>query len=123
MPCQTYTSGIAKNLTITFCGDSLGIVRSVNGTSGVTLADITSLEDDRINNVAAHETATATVEIFGLDEDIPDPGSRGTLSITGDGVSYSEYLILENVQIQASVGEAVIYTATFQSAVDMSSKS
>ena len=121
MACTTYTNGVAKDVTVTFCGTSLGLVRSVNGVSGVTLADITSISDTRINQVAAHDTANATVEIFGMEQAIPDPGSRGTLEISGSSITYSEYMILENVQIQASVGEAVIYTASFQSAVDMGS--
>lgn len=121
MACEFVTDGVSRNIIVTFCGTSLGLVRSVNGTSGVQLADITSIEDTRQNNVATLDIATATIEIFGYEEAIPEPGARGTLSITGSGITYSEYMILESVDISASVGEAVIYTANFNTAVDMGS--
>lgn len=117
--CDTQKNAVARNVTATFCGTDLGLVRSVNGTAAVDLVDITSITDTRRNNAEAFETATATVEIFGLDSDIPTPGLRGTLSITGGAVAYEQYLICESVAVQASVGEVVIYTVTFQSAVDM----
>ena len=117
--CDTQKNAVARNVIATFCGTDLGLVRSVNGTSAVELVDITSITDTRGNNAEAFETATATVEIFGLDSNIPTPGLRGTLSLTGGAVAYEQYLICESVAVQASVGEVVIYTATFQSAVDM----
>jgi len=117
--CDTQKNAVARNVIATFCGDDLGLVRSVNGTSSVELVDITSITDTRRNNAEAFETATATVEIFGLDSNIPTPGLRGTLSLTGGAVTFEEYLICESVSVQAAVGEVVIYTVTFQSAVDM----
>lgn len=118
--CDTQEGAVARNIIATFCDTPLGIVRSATGTSGVELVDITGITDTRRNNAAAFEIADATVEIFGLEANLPTPGMRGELSITGDAVNYVEYMILETATVNASVGEAVIYTCSFKNAVDMS---
>ncbi len=117
--CDTQENAVARNVVATFCSTSLGIVRSAVGNSGVELVDITGITDTRRNNAASFDIADATVEIFGLEANLPERGMRGELSITGGAVSFVEYMIVENISVSASVGEAVIYTVTFKTAVDM----
>lgn len=122
--CDTQTDSVARNVIATFCGTTLGIVRSVNAVDAVELVDITSITNTKRNFAEAFKNPTATVEIGAMpDMAVPASGLRGELVISGAAVAYEEYLIIESVSTAIQVGEAITYTVEFKSAIDMSDSS
>jgi hypothetical protein len=131
--CTKVSADVSRDVFAYFCDQNLGAVRSLTGTSGVTLADISSISDTRQNQVASQDIASATVEIMGLpneitvdgEDELPAAGTRGLLELTQGnvdhpnyGVNYfSEFVIIESVEVSASVGEALIFRINFSTAV------
>lgn len=134
--CTRFGGAVAKNIFVYMCDQNLGAVRSINLNLGTTLADISSITDERVNNVAVHDTATGSIEIVGLPNGLVVDGSpasakelrgvRGLLEVIQGGdplnplfgeIYYSEYVVIESVDVAFTVGDSLVYTINVNTAV------
>jgi hypothetical protein len=113
----------SQGTSVSFNGTTLGNVVGVNGTFSTgakeirQLANNTSRDTGQYLSIYEQTTCDQTVELEALADsfNLADVGTKGSLSVTGVGWSFSfGTAFLENIKVTAKVGDVLRLNYSFK---------